>query len=107
MINTFCTCLLSAALTELIRDVIIELIPPPPPQEKGLVGGEGEAAQVLVNVSWTYISDPHNVNFSLTFFCYDDGSLLAETVEVTGVTYFITPLLDNTLYEVVVSPLME
>ena len=70
---------------------------------------------VLVNVSWTYISDPNKVNFSITLLNYgsdddygeydydDEDGLHVEKLEVTGVTYFVAQLKDNTLYEVVVS----
>ena len=80
------------SLTELIRDVVIELLPQ-----------QQDDGQVLVNVSWTYISDPSKVNFSITLITFDDESFATDTVEISGVTHFTAKLLDNTLYEVVVS----
>ena len=82
----------AASLTELIRDVVIELLPQ-----------QQDDGRVLVNVSWTYISDPSKVNFSVTLITFDDESFATDTVEISGVTHFTAKLLDNTLYEVVVS----
>ena len=82
----------AASLTELIRDVVIELL-----QQ------QQDDGRVLVNVSWTYISDPSKVNFSVTLITFDDESFATDTVEISGVTHFTAKLLDNTLYEVVVS----
>lgn len=80
------------SLSELIRNVTVTLLPQ-----------RNRPNTVLVNISWTFLSDPSKVNFSIAIMLEDDaGGLLVYKDDVPG-TYVVVELLDSTVYKVVVS----
>lgn len=87
-----CVCLTDESLSELIRNVTVTLLPQ-----------RNRPNTVLVNISWTFLSDPSKVNFSIAIMLEDDaGGLLVYKDDVPG-TYVVVELLDSTVYKVVVS----
>ncbi|XP_076442731.1 uncharacterized protein LOC143281407 [Babylonia areolata] len=64
--------------------------------------GLGDEDRVLVNVSWTYISDLRHVNFSLTFSAAEAPGTHVLRQNVTGVTHVVVSLMDNTVYDMVI-----